>query len=224
MHAKRYRQIVNLIETLLDFDALTIEDVTGRLKSVHDQELADDSESANTGGKILYTAEQWRAFDKKKKKEAAGPSKDKRRRPRGGKKNKPRGDRDGGGADGGGAQADKAGGADGERKANRDDLCLNYHQGGHWARDCPHPRRNRERSAAANVAQVDEDATAFLAHGFLELDTEGSCSKAHASIFCAKTGCLDLEEPRTRAYLDTGNGEKMDGWYLDSGATPHMTG
>ena len=221
---KRYRQIVNSIETLLDFDALTIEDVTGRLKSVQDRELADDLESANAGGKLLYTAEQWRAFDKKKKEEAAGPSKDKRRRPRGGKKNKPRGDRDGGGAGGGGAQADKAGGADGERKANRDDLCLNCHQAGHWARDCPHPRRNRERGGAANVAQVDEDAAAFLAHGFLELDAQGSCSKAQASIFCAKNGCLELEEPRARAYLDTGNGEKMDGWYLDSGATHHMTG
>ena len=139
---KRCKQIVNSIETLLDFDALTIKDVTGQLKSVQDRELADDSESVNTGGKLLYTAEQWRAFDKKKE-EAAGPSKDRRRRPRGGKKNKPCGDRDGGGAGGGGAQADKAGGADGERKANRDDLCLNYHQAGHWARDCPHPRRNR---------------------------------------------------------------------------------
>jgi hypothetical protein len=31
---KRYAQIVNLIEMLLDFEQLTIEDVTGRFKSV----------------------------------------------------------------------------------------------------------------------------------------------------------------------------------------------
>ena len=71
---------------------------------------------------------------------------------------------------------------------------------------------------------MDEDVAAFVAHGFLELDGEGSCSKAKASTFCAKTACLDLKEPRARAYLDTGNGEKLDGWYLDSGATHHVTG
>ena len=33
---KKYEQIVMLIETLLDFEQLTIEDVTGRLKAVQD--------------------------------------------------------------------------------------------------------------------------------------------------------------------------------------------
>jgi hypothetical protein len=41
------------------------------------------------------------------------------------------------------------------------------------------------------------------------------CSKADAN--------LDLNEPRARAFLNTGSGEdKLDGWYLDSGATHHM--
>jgi hypothetical protein len=43
------------------------------------------------------------------------------------------------------------------------------------------------------------------------------CSKADAD--------LDLNEPRARAFLNTGSGEnKLDGWYLDSGATHHMAG
>jgi hypothetical protein len=62
---KRYAQIVNSIETLLDFEQLTVEDITGWFK-----------------------------------KESTGPSKDRRRRPRGGKKNKPKGDHDGGGGQG----------------------------------------------------------------------------------------------------------------------------
>jgi hypothetical protein len=118
---KRYAQIVNSIETLLDFEQLTIEDVTGRLKSVQDREQAPESDSATVGGKPLHTAKQWRAFDKKKEEEGAGPSKDRRRCPRGGKKNKTRGDRDGGGARG----------ADGERRANHNDLYLNCNQAGH---------------------------------------------------------------------------------------------
>jgi hypothetical protein len=101
---KRYTQIVNSIETLLDFEQHTIEDVTGRLKSVQDREQAPESDSAAVGGKLLYTADRWRAFDKE---EGAGPSKDRRRHPRGGK-NKSCGDHDGGGAGGNGrAQADR---------------------------------------------------------------------------------------------------------------------
>ena len=72
----------------------------------------------------------------------------------------------------------------------------------------------------AHVAGADDDEVAlFLAHGFLELETEEDafCSKADAS--------LDIDEPRARAFLNTGSGEdKLDGWYLDSGATHNLTG
>ena len=63
---KKYALIVMSIETLLDFEQLTIEDVTGRLKAVEDHEQAPDFEPSVVGDKLLYTAEQWRAFEKKK--------------------------------------------------------------------------------------------------------------------------------------------------------------
>ena len=85
-------------------------------------------------------------------------------------------------------------------------------------KDCPQPRR--EHGGTTHLAEADDDeATLFLAHGFLELEIEEDilCSKADAS--------LDIDEPRARAFLNTGSGEdKMDGWYLNSGATHHMTG
>jgi hypothetical protein len=87
---KRYAQIVNSIETLLDFDQLTVEDVTGRLKAVQDREQAPDSEQGAAGGKLLYTMEQWRAFNKEEGSGSSG-SKERRRRPRGGKEKGPRG-------------------------------------------------------------------------------------------------------------------------------------
>ena len=74
---KKYEQLVLSIETLLDFRQLTIEDMTGRLKAAQDHERAPESEAA--AGKLLYTAEQWRAF-KKKEEEGAGSSKERRRR------------------------------------------------------------------------------------------------------------------------------------------------
>jgi len=81
-------------------------------------------------------------------------------------------------------------------------------------------RRGGGRGGAAHVAEAeDDDGALFLAHGFLELDekTEAVCSKATAS--------LDINEPRAHVFLNTSaNEEALDGWYLDSGATHHMTG
>jgi hypothetical protein len=85
---KKYAHIVMSIETLLDFEQLTIKDVIGRLKAVQDREEGPHAKSGATGGKLLYTMEQWRAFEKKKE-EGSGPSgssKERRRRPCGGKK------------------------------------------------------------------------------------------------------------------------------------------
>ena len=66
----------------------------------------------------------------------------------------------------------------------------------------------------------------FLVHGFLELDAEGSSDKAQASTFYTESTIdLDIEEPRACVFLSTGSDEdKLDGWYLNSGATHHMIG
>jgi hypothetical protein len=44
---------------------LTIEDVTGRLKAVQEREEGPHAEPGAAGGKLLYTMEQWRAFEEK---------------------------------------------------------------------------------------------------------------------------------------------------------------
>ena len=84
---KKYSQIVLAIEMLLDFEVLSIEEVTGRIKVVQDRKEETHTEPSTAGGKLLYTAEQWRAFDKKKDEASgSGPPKECRRRSRGGKK------------------------------------------------------------------------------------------------------------------------------------------
>jgi hypothetical protein len=109
---KRYVQIINLIETLLNFKQLIIEDVTGRLKAVQDHDQALDSEPGTTGGKLLYTMEQWRAFNKKEEGSGLFGSKERHRRPRDGKKKEEKGPR---------GQVGVDGGATGKRKATQDD-------------------------------------------------------------------------------------------------------
>ena len=122
---KRFEQLVFSIETLLNLQDLSINDVAGRFKVVEDREQASELEQ----GKLLYS-EQWRTNDKKG--DHAATSKDgqeRRRRPRGGKKTKPKGDHTGGVAN-----------PDGRRRADRDDTCHNCNCTGHWAKDCPEPR------------------------------------------------------------------------------------
>lgn len=90
---KKDEHMVFSIETLLDFRQLPIEDVIERLKAVQDMSAP---EGVPVAGKLLYTAEQWRAFDKEVAFKDQG---DRRRRPRGGKKNKSKGGNHGGAVD-----------------------------------------------------------------------------------------------------------------------------
>ena len=83
---KRYAQIINSIEMLLDFEQVTIKDMTGMLKAVQDRK-GPHTEPSTAGGKLLYTTEQWRTFDKKKDEAfGSGPPWEHHRRPRGIKK------------------------------------------------------------------------------------------------------------------------------------------
>ena len=111
----------------------------------------------------MLTEEQWLARQKQKDAggtgDSASSSGEARRRPRGGRNQK--GKTAKGGERGGGGHGAKAGGDGGDHKANRDDLCLNCRRPGHWAKDCPEPRR--ERGGAAHVAQADDgEAALFL--------------------------------------------------------------
>ena len=52
-----FAQIALSIETLLDMSTLSIEDVTGRLKTIEDRAKATAHTTA--GGQLLLTEEQW---------------------------------------------------------------------------------------------------------------------------------------------------------------------
>jgi hypothetical protein len=136
---KKYARIVMSIETLLHFKQLTIGDVNRRLKAVQDREKGPHAEMGAADGKLLYTLEQRRAFEKKKEK---GPR--------------------------GWGQAGANGGAASERKTTRDDTCNSCGRSspgrsGHWAKDCLLPPRCGRQ---AHVAQVgEEDVALFLVHG-----------------------------------------------------------
>jgi hypothetical protein len=129
---------------------------------------------------------------------ALGSSSSRKRRPR--KRDKARGS--------------ALGGADGERKATRDDTCNNCGRTGHWAKDC----RQAKRGGQAHVAQAQEgdEAALFFVHGSIE---------PHSPPASAATAFHHLDEPWAHVFLSNGSGgDKIDGWCLDTGATQHMTG
>jgi hypothetical protein len=124
---KKYTQIALSMETLLDLSILSIEEVTRRLKAVDNHEEASPANPVSIDGKLLFTEEQWLTCQKEKKQEGSPSSKDRHRQPR----KKSSDDSTGGG---GGGKGGCGGG--GERKATRDNTCLNCGHRGHWARGC----------------------------------------------------------------------------------------
>jgi hypothetical protein len=64
---KKYTQITLSMETLLGLSALSIEEVTGRLKAVDDRDEAPPTNSITSDGNLLFTEEQWLAHQKEKK-------------------------------------------------------------------------------------------------------------------------------------------------------------
>jgi hypothetical protein len=65
----KYAQIVVAIEQFLNFEMLTLEEVTGRLKVVDNREEQALTEPVAINGKLLYTEEQWRMLWRKEKRE-----------------------------------------------------------------------------------------------------------------------------------------------------------
>ena len=73
----RYRQLVVSIETLLDIDTLSVEEVTGRLKAATDDEPAP---AQTIGGKLYLTEEEWEK--RRRRREAENQRPWRRRTPR----------------------------------------------------------------------------------------------------------------------------------------------
>jgi transposase InsO family protein len=186
-------------KTLLDTATLSVEEVTGRLKTVDERSDATLAleQPLLFGGKLYFTEEQWLTRMKEKgsgetsnrppQQGGGGSNRQRQRRPR--KKNNRQ--------------------LDGRDDRDR---CRNYGKLGHWAKDCRQPRR-----AQANLAQAEQvDELALL---MAQLTSLSSAPISKKPIY--------LDECNAHALLGAaGESEEVvdDGWYFDTGATNHMTG
>jgi transposase InsO family protein len=154
--------------------------------------------------KLLLT-EEWSARMKEKHKTGEGSS-------RGG------GDRGGGN---GGKQRGKAPAEKkrGKKKFSDPNACRKCGEVGHWARECPNKKPEKEE---AHLARDDSNGEHALLMG----------------VFCAESGeavaaeveqrsapsVVHLDEPRAQVHLGATGDESEPRWYLDSGAINHMMG
>jgi hypothetical protein len=99
------------------------------------------------------------------------------------------------------------------RRATREDECLRCGKFGHWAKDC----RSKPK-AEAHVAQAEQDTEPSL------LMAQAVLNPSSSSPDRIERRPLRVVEGKVFAQLD-GDAARDDAlWYLDSGATNHMTG
>jgi hypothetical protein len=111
----------------------------------------------------------------------------------------------------------------GKKGAQRDDKCHDCKRTGHWAKDCRQPRKER-----VNLTEAEDDNEPALLMAMVE-ESHHAVEPAPPQVVetaLEQQQLVHLDETKAQAFLGTScsDDDHLEGWYLDTGATNHMTG
>ncbi|XP_066358296.1 uncharacterized protein [Miscanthus floridulus] len=161
----RYKQLVISIETLLDINELSIEEVIGRLKAADDGHDLGGGAGSSTARPTTREEELVARVVSRLQLSGEGasgggrPPSSKQRRARGNDSPKR-------GGSGGGSKP--SAGGDGKKKKIAGDECAYCGKMGHWACEC----RKKKRDEVAHASQAEEETEAALNIGMTSLEVE----------------------------------------------------
>nr|CAE03285.2 OSJNBb0046P18.1 [Oryza sativa Japonica Group] len=215
------QQIAISIETLLDVNELSLEEVTGSLRSVEQRKqrkAVAASSRVDAYGCLLFTEEEWLAKFRK-----AASLQDAAHSSSGGNSDRQgqgRGNKDDGASK---ETQPKPANLGGRNPGN----CKNCGKRGHWAKDC----RSKPKAQQAYVAQEEDDEPALLL-AKVELDPPrprvvapaNPVSPPSAPRTPSPTSELAVVKAKVFTQLDDGGEHYPATWILDTGATNYMTG
>jgi hypothetical protein len=213
-------RIAVVIETLLDLNDISVEEVTGRLRAI-EQRRRKAAPVVDSQGRLLLTQEEWKA------------------KLRIGEKGSSSGSSGSGGSGGSGSGArskrtstsrDRRRGNGGTRQATgpgdglggqpkKGDKCRYCEKKGHWAKEC----RSRLRDEA-HLAQGEEEEESMLMVAIAEVNAISSLSPQISTAPPGGTAPIHLDESRLFVQLGDEHQGESTRWILDTGATNHMTG
>ncbi|XP_074328328.1 uncharacterized protein LOC141666234 [Apium graveolens] len=197
----KFLQIASTIEQFGNLDVMTVEETIGSLKA-HEERLRGQNE--NNRGQLLLTEEEWIKREKSEGKLLLTRDEWLKRANRSGidvsQGQKTRGSGDYRGRDTVHGVRDKS--------KVRCFNCLGYR---HYAAECRKPRRQKENKEEVNIAQIPDDEPALLV-----AECEGK----------TETTMLINEEKMMPKLKETKGRNEAESnlWYLDNGASNHMTG
>uniref|UniRef100_A0ACD5XRG8 Uncharacterized protein n=1 Tax=Avena sativa TaxID=4498 RepID=A0ACD5XRG8_AVESA len=205
---RKYRPVVMAIEQTMNLRELTIEDLTGRLITAEEgYELDDAIDGVNN--KLLLSEEEWKARQQQR---GQGSSSS-------GQKGYPKQKVQSGDKDKGATSAPTGGNGGTPRRHGN---CRYCGKAGHWAKECRKAQRDRERkNEVANLAEEQGEPPALLLAS-IDVVTEApeaTMVQAAPVTVAVGTQAVFLNEEKV-VPVPAAAGV----WYLDTGASSHMTG
>jgi transposase InsO family protein len=212
--------IADSIETLLDLNTVSIEEVTGRLRAV-EQRRRKPAPVVDNQGRLLLTHEEWMA-----KLKIGGGFGEKGSSSNSGGSNAGAGNKRGGGVRGRGRTNSSAprqapGAGEGMGQPKKSGKCNYCNKKGHWAKECRSRIRDEAHLAQATQEEDGDNEPALLmARGLLTSDPLSSPPRTAGG-----RRPLEVVEVKVFAQLDAGEDDRDESvWHLDTGATNHMSG